>query len=374
MNKNKSILNNTGILFFLLFLIYRPEFILKFEILDSVINILRVLAAIFIFALYVYNNRVTKTMLWIITIWGSFNILCLINKSWSFNVLIELSLIISIAILVELYYNTYYRVMNSAIHSLLFLYAICNTITILAGLDVGNLFLGFDNDIPMRIIPLIGVMFFFSLKTNGRLKKGDWVIYLIYLLNFIITWSVSAIIGLLFLSLLLLKGKWKCLITSKKSIALSILIWTLLYVFKIQNALSYLFNSILHKDITLSYRMYIWESVLIAIKQKPILGYGNIMNNEIYYNIVRPMYYASVAPHNFWLYICASGGIVGIILIIFFIVRCFKYVDSHISEFSNQVLTITLLAYLITGIFASYYGIEYLAFLLVTANKKKFDK
>ena len=353
-------------LFLFLFILYRPEYVLENSYLDEVINGFRVLLTLILLFKIVIKGKVKK-IIFPILIWGYFNIFCLLNNTWTFSVFIEYAIIIDIFVIVAIYYPKYKNDLYLALSDLLFLYGICNTVTILLGNSYEQLFLGFDNDIAMRIIPLIGVQLYLSLLINGMYTKKDIFIYAVFLLDYVLTVSASGLISLIVLFFMVHSHKLSYkYIKSCNIIALSIVFFALLYFLKIQNTFSFLL-SFLSKDITLSYRTYIWESVLEAIKQAPMLGYGNIGVNMKYINIVYPMYYASIFPHNIWLYLVSSSGLVGFCGFSMLIVRSFRNVDTNYSGKANKVLIATLFSYLLCGTFASYYGIEYFCFLLAIA-------
>lgn len=364
-------MNSVQIKFFLiLFILYRPEYVMLNEYIDLFVNILRIIVTI-VLCIKVIAERKTKVIIFPFVIWGGFNLYCLLNETWSFSVLIEWAIIIDIFAFVGLYLETNSYDLYISLSRLLFVYGICNTATIFMGNAYENLFLGFDNDIIMRIIPLLGVELYLSFIVHDKLSTFDYIIYLIYLIDYLITFSASGILALVILLFMVFSKKLTFkYINSKNCIIVSILLWVMLYIFKIQNYLFYLLG-MLKKDMTLSYRTYIWKSVLVAIKESPLIGYGNIMNSEIYYNIVRPIYYASVAPHNLWLYIVASGGVIGLVVIVYFFIKSFKNVDKNYGNKKSKVLIATFLAYLVCGEFASYYAIEYICLLLAVASKVK---
>lgn len=360
--------NSTNIkLFLILLILYRPEYVLQNTYLDLIVNILRVIITICLIIKVIIVKKRNKLVLPLV-IWGAFNLYCLFNGTWEFSVLIELAIILDVFSLTILYYPLKSEDLYISLSDLLMIYGVCNTVTIFIGNANENLFLGFDNDVAMRIIPLIGIQLFLSIMLYGKIKPKDFIICAIYLLDYILTLSSSGLLALIIMFFMIYSRKLSYKhIKSKNAILLTAIIWALLYFANIQYLLSFLF-SVLKKDMTLSYRTFIWKSVLVAIKRSPIFGYGNLNANDVYYNIVKPQYYASIYPHNLWLYIVASVGIVGLLIFVAFIIHSFKNVDKNYKLQNNKVLMATLMAYLVCGIFASYYAIEYFAFLLAIAT------
>lgn len=75
-----------------------------------------------------------------------------------------------------------------------------------------------------------------------------------------------------------------------------------LVFFNIQYRFSYLIENILHKDVDLTDRIYVWEKVLVYIRQRMWTGYG-----YIYDPTSRALIGAS-HPHNYALNLLYTGG------------------------------------------------------------------
>lgn len=67
----------------------------------------------------------------------------------------------------------------------------------------------------------------------------------------------------------------------------------------------YLVEEVLHKDLTFTYRTYLWDSAGRAFAQSPLLGYGNV-DTDWYYVHVNA---GAIGPHNFIYNILLQGGV-----------------------------------------------------------------
>lgn len=368
----KRFVNRPWFVLLSIIVMYRPEYFIQIEEMDITINILRVCLVLFIGFTYFVSSAPSKSIIWCTILFGGYNIWCTITRTWNFNVLIEFALILCVNMLIEIWSISRLKILNNTLHFVLLIYGVLNIITILMNLEVEYLFLGFDNDISMRVIPLIGVMLYTSMLVKGKFTYFDYAIFVLYICNFLLTWAATSLVSIIVMGGYIFWEKIKLRFVNSKTIIVgSIFIWVALYVFKIQTYISFVFEKILNKDVTLSYRMYIWESVVAAIKQSPLMGYGNIMQSDIYYDITYKMYYASIAPHNFWLYIVASMGVLGCVVFIAYICWCFKHVDLNPIKIENKILIGTLMSYMLCGVFSSYYGLEYFALLLAIANQTR---
>lgn len=358
--------SNKLLLIIILFILFRPEFF-KYTNLDMFFDIARVLIFILISLKYILSKKVSNLFFYTIFIWGIFNLFCFINDTWTFNVFINFCLNIAVVMLVELYRNKQ-RTLDDSLEYILYIFAIFNILTILLGYEPEKQFLGFDNDIGMRVIPLIGSYIYLKYYLYNKLTRSCIFVLCLYALNFILTWSVTPFLTLVLFYLAIKFKDCKNYLSSRKIIFISIFVFFCLYYLKVQNLFSFILVNLLHKDLTLSYRTYIWESVIGAIKYHPIVGFGNIMNSTIYYELAYFKYYASIAPHNIFLYFLASGGVIGLSLFVKYILYCFKDIDKNKKSVLCKIAIYTLFAYMFCGITSSYYAIEYLLFFLATVK------
>ena len=93
-------------------------------------------------------------------------------------------------------------------------------------------------------------------------------------------------------------------------------------VCRIQNILSFIIVDMMHKDLTLTGRTFIWDVVIEKISQKPLFGYGELGTGGIV-----KVYWATrlVPAHNSMLQIIYDGGMVSFAFLLMFILySCFK--------------------------------------------------
>ncbi|MCM1219369.1 MAG: O-antigen ligase family protein [Lachnospiraceae bacterium] len=370
--------NSRWFLLVALLLIYRPYYFYQISFTASLWDVGRVFLAAFLVISYIARGRYSKLLLFELAIWGWHNVYSLYLDAWSFNAFIELCLIVMITILVELSERNIAKFIDS-LRILLAIYLTANIVTILLGFDEKNLFLGFDNDTIMTLLPMVGVMTWGTLYVQGKLKKIDYYIYILLFINFFMTMAATAIVSLLIyiFVLLLMRKNWGIsvrggqkegitkLFTSGKGIMISIIIWIAIFFFQIQKLFAPLIVYLLHKDLTLTARTLIWERVLSTIRQHPLLGYGYYNNNAEYLLNFR---YRASCPHNIMLHFVVSGGILGLIAVIMLYNYAFRNVNKRCDIFPNYVLLAASFAFLICGMTSSFYPMESMFLMLAVAN------
>jgi len=96
-------------------------------------------------------------------------------------------------------------------------------------------------------------------------------------------------------------------------------------------------EDVLGKDITFTYRTYMWDSALQVIAQSPIIGHG-YPSKEWY---LANMSSFAIGPHNIILAILIYGGLVGLILYLFFLLR--SIVLLHVcQDYTADVILVAI--------------------------------
>ncbi len=94
-------------------------------------------------------------------------------------------------------------------------------------------------------------------------------------------------------------------------------------------------EDVLHKDITFTYRTYMWDAALRVIGQSPIWGYGLVGKEWFYSN----MSTIAIGAHNFILNTMVYGGILSMILYGILIFLCFRNLRNYNSMSSLRLKT-----------------------------------
>ncbi|TGE31896.1 O-antigen ligase family protein [Desulfosporosinus sp. Sb-LF] len=217
--------------------------------------------------------------------------------------------------------------------------------------SVGDVyFLGYDNGLISFVLPTI-VLNYYLLQIRG--KNIYKLFNLICILQVVITLSVTGIIGL-FLILVLMKSRnlYKML-SGKKAIVVSGILFIGLISMQLQKLFSILLNAY-NIGLTLGGRTVIWGWALEYIKESPLIGYG--------YNIERAktVFFWRIGvsgAHNQILDVLLHSGIVGLFLFLVIVAvplgRLGKiYRHEHMKY--QKLLIISISVYLVIMMVESY--------------------
>lgn len=123
--------------------------------------------------------------------------------------------------------------------------------------------------------------------------------------------------------------------------------------FRIQNIFSYIIEKLLHKSLTLTGRIYIWDIVLAKCLKHPLIGVGAELNNNdknITINEMQHVFFERTQAHNQLLSILYFNGIIGIALFIIFILYAGKKLRRCKYPSMAKIYTMSMLAVLIGAI------------------------
>lgn len=121
----------------------------------------------------------------------------------------------------------------------------------------------------------------------------------------------------------------------------------LLLVFRRIDFFSYVIENILHRNLTLTGRLGIWDRSIAAIKDKAILGYGVLDIGE-----VQRMLLAS-HQHNLYLHILFQGGLLSFGMFIVLLNKC-RCQLIHVGGKKSVLISICIFCYLIIFISETY--------------------
>lgn len=353
---------------FMLLILIPPAIIQRYKTIDTIFNILRIVMAILIFGDYFLRKKFSGIFCIIAFTWFIYTIFCLFNGSWDYHILVSVAVRISLIAMIESCNSRgYERKFYKGLRQLLLLYLIPNTISILMGNDVKELFLGFDNDSAIQLIPLIGVLLYGHIDKKDKI---DSLIVLLAFLDFLITKSGSGMLTFFVIAVYYFSGsriafpKW---IKSWTIILGFAVIWLMIYYLGIQRYIAWLIVNILGKDLSFSSRTYVWSYVLDALKDSWLFGYGNYSQNPAFLSH-RAELFPVYSAHNIFLHVYAMGGVAGLTIFFFIVIFAFKKVDqSKSNRNKNSVLLMTLICYFLCGQVASVYALEELSVLLCIA-------
>ena len=178
-------------------------------------------------------------------------------------------------------------------------------------------FIGLDNQICPYILTLLAFSAFYSVHYGFKKKYEKWLDIIVCIVSFILLESATGFLGLLVYGLVCCLMKYgRKLFTIRRLLFVVILVTISVLFIRQLSVFSEIF-SLFGKDITLSGRVYIWQSAITTALKKPIWGYGMTIENIVYYPLMRD--YRSA--HDEYLQIILNGGIIAFLAFIY-VVRC----------------------------------------------------
>ena len=223
---------------------------------------------------------------------------------------------------------------------------------------IENWFLGYKNTHILYIMPAL----LFNIM-NSYLKKGKMTFYnyfflIISLISTILVNNGTGIVGLMIIIIFILFTKFInkfSVINIKNGVYTYLTLFICIVILRLQNLFKFLIVDILHKDLTFTGRIYVWDKALKMIKNKPLLGYGNVS-----FEYSRVVY----STHNTILGIMHKTGLLGLIMyfVIIFGTEKELYITrkNYISKFVSSVV----FSYLIMMLTEAY-AFKYFLFILV---------
>jgi len=351
----KLIFNNSIFISIFYFVLILPRSITLFPKLDNFFDILSLLMYMFIIVVYILNKKYSKIQLYLFLFFFSLFIPTLF-KSHDYMFYIKLYInYFSVSLFTELSIKYNFEVFYKGFKRVLSIFIIFNFVSLfLFPNGIMNIkeyyFLGYDNASIITIV--IGTTILCALDTikNGKLSKFTVFLVFISFLTYYLQWAVSCMVNIVLLILyiiLLNNDKFlfiKKRITIKKITYLSLIIFLSLVFFRIQNIFEFLIVDILHKDLTITGRIYIWDRCIYYIRCNPIIGMG------VYDYSTRTNLYNIYHAHSTYLHILLEGGIVSLLAYLNIFFKLNKQINK-LNFVDNKGLFI-----LIFGIFSYFFS------------------
>lgn len=176
-------------------------------------------------------------------------------------------------------------------------------------------FLASDNFLGYYYISFILVVYLDSYNSSKRKFRGEVLFWsAICLISLLRAWAATClVVFVLFDAAILFDVKH---IFSKigpfKSFLINMFISAMVIFFHIQNLFKWLIVDVLHKSMTLSNRVYVWEAALANIAKKPIFGHGTAKGGRLSINYVY-LLNRTYFSHNVFLEVLIQGGVIALI-------------------------------------------------------------
>lgn len=204
-------------------------------------------------------------------------------------------------------------------------------------------FMGYDNNHSFFFIPLLSLAMLYTWHS----RRPVWVQLLLlalYAAGFYITWTASGVVAvsvfILLFALWRVKNSWKICNVGVYYGVIAVL-FLLVVVLRVTNLFSFLFEQVLHKDLTLTGRVPIWEASFPYILDKPWLGNGQYLRETLTQMI------GHINCHCMYLQIPFDTGVIGTAAYLAVLGLAVRPLMRTRKRFGGYILAAGLFSYLL---------------------------
>ena len=197
---------------------------------------------------------------------------------------------------------------------------------------------------------LFAMLYLHYIARNKVSKIRSFVLIFVCIISTVLTGSATSIVGLVPIILFLCIYKmWGINVNPFVGIGASAGIFFLFVILRAQEVFAYLIEVLLHRSLTFSNRLRLWDMAILWISKKPVLGYGVEARIEL-----SNRFMGFGTPHNKILYTAYQGGVVLVIVFVIIIIYAAIKTKKYSGKNAAIVITAFSFAYLIQMQFESY--------------------
>lgn len=345
-NINKMKISKNKVIFTLLLIPYFEPLLFKeniFETVDSIYSLFKIIGmCVICFYFLKYNFLKQKIsicsylilMMELLLLFST-----IVNKGDIVKFLGPAVSIISLVLITEVFFRKLKLDFLKISRNVLFILTMINVIFQIiypTGILPEVNFLGIDNRLVFFYIPMIFFSALYDLLRKNKLSYFTYFLIGVSLWSTISLWAVGGFLGLIIMLIsIVLADKIKFLskISMTKLIIIDLIINLLVVFLQVQKYFENFIVNILHKDITLTGRIYLWEWAIDLFKKYPIMGVG-IQSDSYMFNIYRWVAH----PHNMLLNYITTLGIIGIILYLLILFRT-AWISKYIKNITIRIFS-----------------------------------
>lgn len=212
-------------------------------------------------------------------------------------------------------------------------------------------FLGYRNVQSLWLLPALALVLWENFCYSDKLTRRNKVRLAVIVLTIILTKSSTTYVaaaGFVIFFVFLIRTSanrylWGIINIRNTYIAYIALTIGLVF-FNIQYNFAFIIENILHKDLDLTDRIYVWQKVIVYVNNQFITGYG-----YIYDPTSRALIGAS-HPHNYLLNLMYTGGIIGTLLITVVFIVVSKKSVRYMSSLAVRAVFLGVVVLLLIGL------------------------
>lgn len=352
-----NLYNNKYLVGFMLLIFVMPAYFLRIPIALAIYRYLGFACLIILLLFAIKDRKISASFIWIYGFFGMSLLATLINRGDVWLFICENYASFALCILFALMLDKNPKALLSAT-KVLDIYVYINLLTMLIfpkGIYIvtnePHWFLGYKNILSRIMLPIICLALVRAYYFFGRIKLSTVILIVCAAATIIIAGSVTALIGFAVFALFLILFHSKTTLPKIFSLFTGLFVtaaaFLVLILFNVQNYFSFIIETVLGRDLTLTNRIAVWQMALNKISHKLIAGYGYLSGNQYVEMFGRDTY---THPHNYYLYILMTGGILLAIILIMGYFYANRVLRRSISAVPSKIIMFTLIAFLIMGI------------------------
>lgn len=357
--QNKDIYHNKVVISLLLLLLVEPAYFAQINTIDTIFKIGSLISTIFLL-ITLFSQKISKTSLWILAFFGTIFFTTILGSSNLLEYMKRYFPLLAACLVFERWIHKSPETLVDAF-SILEIWIYVNFITILlfpngmyqSELYSANWFLGYKNPQIRTILPIICMSLIRSYWKYDKISIRTFLLIIISALSLIMIDSSTSLIGFTIFILLLViyhkkNKRLPKIFTLKNALLVTIILFLVLVVFQLQEFFSYLIVDILGSDLTFHTRSQLWVMAIDLIKKKWLFGYGYLVARDYQALFGNHLYYTH--PHNYFLYIAFTGGIVLLYVLLKAFLKANKALNNSIESIYSKIVLFTLISFLIMGL------------------------
>lgn len=360
------------------FILFKPGIINSYELLNNIFNALMIILTAFFTYYYIFYIRKKNKIFLLLLIYFFTLLLSTIIKNTDIMYFLKTYLpYLGVCTYTLIIVDFSKKVAINKLSNFLISINTINLISIFImphdknSLSDRNFFLGYDNNfVPTIVLGCFIVIFNSYYKYNKFDKKSIFNIIITIITCIIIQSSTAKVcLILIILHLICIKCKYKVLkkvLNSITSFIVSNILVISIVILRIQKKFEYIIVNVLHRDITFTGRIYIWNRAIEMFNNSPIIGAG------VYDPEIRAKEFRVFHAHCNILNIAMEGGIISIISFLLLIFRVFSQLYNNRKNILSYILSSSFAIYFIITIteFYTKNPIFYLLIIIVSVLDK----
>ena len=206
-----------------------------------------------------------------------------------------------------------------------------------------------DNMLGNYYIPFIAICIVMDRMRNREISLKTWIMIAIATISLLRAWSASSVVGIaiIIVYVLFVYGKKISKIFNPFFVVVTYVVAEVgLVVFNIQNRFSYLIETFLHKNVTLTGRIGIWYNAINNIYNSPVYGHGVTKGGNIKLSTTF-VGTRTLGAHNIILEVLMQVGYVGLVLWLTFIFASIFLKKKEIKSDEDSYYMLLFFAYVV---------------------------